>query len=227
MAYFPFFIDIKDKRCLIVGGGTVALRKIEKIMPYEPSITVVSPRICEGIRAFEGITLIEREFAPGDIDNCFMAIGASDSAEVNSLVSRLCGERNILVNIVDDKEKCGFIFPALIKKNGISIGISSSGGSPVLAKFLKDKINGLIDERVLLAEKLLSQGRRKVISALDCEADRRTVFERLLDRVMNGEKSVDVDIDKMIEEIKNDDIKNRDKKKQACAFTGTDGLHKA
>ena len=62
MGYFPFFIDISAKKCVVVGGGIVAKRKVEKLLPYEPEITVVAPEICEFLRLCEGITLVEREF---------------------------------------------------------------------------------------------------------------------------------------------------------------------
>ena len=138
MGYFPFFIDISAKKCVVVGGGIVAKRKVEKLLPYEPEITVVAPEICEFLRLCEGITLVEREFEPSDLDGAFMVIGATDNEAVNAEIFRLCTEKNILVNVVDDKEKCGFIFPALVKKGDISIGVSSSGSSPVFSKYIKE-----------------------------------------------------------------------------------------
>ena len=70
MGYFPFFIDIKDKRCLIVGGGNVALRKIKKLIPYEPEICVIAESICDDIKniSYDGLVKIEREFRQNDID---------------------------------------------------------------------------------------------------------------------------------------------------------------
>ena len=126
MAYFPFYIDIKDKKILVVGGGKVALRKVEKLLQFEPKITVVAPFICDEIRKL-GVSIIERKFIDSDIDDIFCAISATDDEVVNGHIFKLCSEKNILVNTVDDKDKCGFIFPALVNKNGITAGITSSG----------------------------------------------------------------------------------------------------
>ena len=138
MAYFPFYIDIENKNILVVGGGTVALRKIEKLSPFKPSITVVSPKICEEILKFN-VKAVEREFDDNDLSGTFCVISATDNEQVNSHIFELCKEKNILVNTVDDKEKCGFIFPAIVQKNSVTAGITTSGKSPIYAKYLKEQ----------------------------------------------------------------------------------------
>lgn len=115
MAYFPFYIDIENKNILVVGGGTVALRKIEKLSPFKPSITVVSPKICEEILKFD-VKVIEREFDDNDLNGAFCVISATDNEQVNSHIFELCKEKNILVNTVDDKENADLFFLRLYKK---------------------------------------------------------------------------------------------------------------
>ena len=198
MGYFPFFIDIKGKRCLVVGGGTVALRKIEKLLPFEPDITVVSPRISEEIRRIEGITLIERAFLPADISGCFFVIGATDSEETNAEIYRLCTERNILVNVVDDREKCGFIFPALVKKGDVSIGISSSGSSPVFSRYIKERIDEMLSDGELSRQRILAESREKVKRGLNTEQERKRALEEIL---RLSESGAEVDIDRVICEV--------------------------
>ena len=109
MAYFPFYIDIENKKILVVGGGTVALRKIEKLMPFSPDITVVAPKICDEIKALN-VKIIDRKFCDSDLDGAFCVVSATDDESLNGRIFQLCNEKNILVNTVDDKEKCGFIF---------------------------------------------------------------------------------------------------------------------
>ena len=144
MAYFPFYIDIENKNILVVGGGTVALRKIEKLSPFKPSITVVSPKICEEILKFN-VKAVEREFDDNDLNGAFCVISATDNEQVNSHIFELCKEKNILVNTVDDKEKCGFIFPALVQKNSVTVGITTSGKSPIYAKYLKEQFLNMLE----------------------------------------------------------------------------------
>lgn len=199
MGYFPFCIDISAKKCVVVGGGIVAKRKVEKLLPYEPKITVVAPKICEFLRDCDGITLVEREFEPADLDGAFFVIGDTDNEAVNAESFRLCTEKNILVNVVDDKEKCGFIFPALVKKGDISIGVSSSGSSPVFSKYIKEKIEGILSESELEKGRILSDCREKVKRELPTESQRKFAFEEIL---RLSENSLQIDIERVIDEVK-------------------------
>ena len=90
MGYFPFFADIKNKRCVVVGGGNVALRKVEKLLPFEPEIVVVAPTVCSELKNISGIEITERNFLDSDIDNTFMVISATDNAELNAHIFSLC-----------------------------------------------------------------------------------------------------------------------------------------
>ena len=89
MGYFPFFIDIKGKKCIIVGGGNVAARKIEKLLPFEPYITVIAPEISDDITSLNGIKIIKRKFRDEDIDSAFFVISASDDEQLNAHIFKL------------------------------------------------------------------------------------------------------------------------------------------
>ena len=102
MGYFPFFIDIKGKKCIIVGGGNVAARKIEKLLPFEPDITVIAPEISDDITSLNGIKIVKRKFKDDDINGAFFVISASDDEQLNAHIFKLCRKKNILVNTVDD-----------------------------------------------------------------------------------------------------------------------------
>ena len=111
MSYFPFFVEIGQKRCLVVGGGTVAFRKIEKLLPFGVEITVVSPSFCAEIEQTEGICRIRKEFQAEDVEDMSFVIGATDCEAVNTRIAAVCHAKHIPVNIVDDAEKCSFFFP--------------------------------------------------------------------------------------------------------------------
>lgn len=137
MAYFPFFIDIHGKSGLIVGGGRMAYHKVSKLLPYEPKLTVVAPEIREELRDDPTLICVERAFRDSDVEGKAFVISATADIELNAHVSQLCQERNILVNVVDDKEKCGFLFPSLINEGALSVGISTGGSSPQVAARLR------------------------------------------------------------------------------------------
>ena len=180
MGYFPFYIDIENKKCVVVGGGFVALRKIEKIMPFKPKITVVAPEICNEIAAIYGLEIRKRKFLDSDITDAFSVIAATNNNELNAYVFKLCQEKNILINTVDDKKKCGFIFPALVKKENVTVGISTEGKSPIYARFLREKIDSSLDENVDRVIDILSSVRGLIKREIDTEEKRKLAFERIL-----------------------------------------------
>ena len=120
MGYFPFFVDVENQNCLVVGGGVVALRKIEKLLPFNPNITVVSPKIHKEILSIENINIINRKFDFNDLKEKSFVITATDDKVLNKEIYNSCKENNIPVNTVDDKDNCSFIFPALAKNKGVT-----------------------------------------------------------------------------------------------------------
>ena len=146
MAYFPFFVDLEGQRGLIVGGGAVALRKAEKLLPYGPALTVVAPEPVSELAALP-VELTRREFQPEDLDRADFVIAATDNEEENHRISALCQGRKIPVNVVDDKEVCSFLFPALVRRGNLSVGVSTGGSSPTAAIWLKEQIEGLLPEQ--------------------------------------------------------------------------------
>lgn len=143
MSYFPLFVELEDRPCLLVGGGTVALRKAEKLLPYGPRLTAVSPAFHPDFYPLP-VERLERPFAPGDIEGRALVIAATDDPSLNRTVSRLCRERNIPVNVVDDRELCSFLFPCLVQEGPLSVGISTGGASPTAAIWLKEEIRPLL-----------------------------------------------------------------------------------
>lgn len=202
MGYFPFFINIKDKKCVIVGGGNVAARKIEKLLPFEPNITVIAPEISEIIKNIKGIEIVSRKFQDEDINDAFFVISASDNEQLNAHIFEICTNKNILVNTVDDRNKCGFIFPAVVHKSDITVGISTSGKSPIFASYLRMKTENMIDEKCLETIEILGKFREKIKREISSESARKKAFEKILKMCIESEDSPDdIQIFNMIEEL--------------------------
>lgn len=146
MAWFPFFMDVSAGDGLIVGGGRVALRKIEKLLPYEPRLTVCANAFLPEIEAVPGLTLVRGPFDPSMVEGKLFVISATDDNGLNSEIAALCREKRVPVNVVDDREKCTFLFPALVKRGPLSIGISTGGASPSGAVYWKREIDRLIPQ---------------------------------------------------------------------------------
>ncbi len=178
MAYFPFFVDLEGQRGLIVGGGTVALRKAEKLLPYGPALTVVAPEPVSELAALP-VELTRREFQPEDLDRADFVIAATDNEEENHRISALCQGRKIPVNVVDDKEACSFLFPALVRRGNLSVGVSTGGSSPTAAIWLKEQIEGLLPEQTEEILTWLEEQRPLLKERLPDQRARAARFARL------------------------------------------------
>ncbi|MDD3227750.1 MAG: bifunctional precorrin-2 dehydrogenase/sirohydrochlorin ferrochelatase [Oscillospiraceae bacterium] len=144
MAYFPFMVDISGQQCLIVGGGQVALRKVQTLLPFQVHICLVAPKICDALweMAFntDKLQLIQRSFCDSDVFGMDFVVAATDDQSKNIHVSRLCQQIGIPVNAVDQREACSFIFPAIVRRGDLLIAVSSGGDSPAAAAYAKRKI---------------------------------------------------------------------------------------
>ncbi|WP_325229009.1 siroheme synthase family protein, partial [Oscillibacter sp.] len=183
MGYFPFFVDLEGWEGLVVGGGAVAARKIEKLLPYGPRLTVAAPEILPEIEALPGLTLVRRAFEPSMLEGKRFVIAAADSREVNREIAALCRERGVPVNVVDDKEACTFLFPALVKRGDLTLGVSTAGASPSAAAWVKRRAAEQIPENFgELLDYLASL--RPVVRERVSEAERAAVFARLFSDCM-------------------------------------------
>lgn len=153
MAYFPFFVDIEGTKWLIAGGGMVSLHKTKNLLPYGAAVRVVSPDLVHGLEELrengsyrERLILEQRSFEEGDLGESDYVIAATSDRSLNSRISQMCRERGIPVNVVDVKEQCSFIFPSIVRDGPVVVGISTGGMSPVIARYLKDRIGAAVPE---------------------------------------------------------------------------------
>lgn len=200
MGYFPFFVDVENQNCLVVGGGVVALRKIEKLLLFNPNITVVSPKVHKEISSIKNINIIKRKFDFNDLKEKSFVITATDDKVLNKEIYNSCEENNIPVNTVDDKDNCSFIFPALARNNGVTVAISTSGKSPIYAKYLRKKIESLIRDSESIVDNL-SKYREKIKNEISLEENRKVAFEKLLEYSLSNESITDDLVGKIIKDL--------------------------
>lgn len=188
MAFFPVFQDLENRKVLIVGGGTVALRKAEKLLPFGPRLTVVAPEFRQEFAGM-GLTLLPRAFRDGDIDGeTMLVIAAAGDPAVNRRVSELCRERGIPVNVVDNPELCTFLFPSLIKEGRLTVGISTSGASPSAAIWLKENVERLLPENLDAILLWLEQQRSVIKNEVSPEACRSACLKALFGQSMERKR---------------------------------------
>lgn len=196
MAYFPMFVDMTERECLIVGGGNVAYRKVMVMLDFGAKVTVVAEDICEELRkliagdranngwfssdAADRITIIKRKFERKDCDGMQMVIAATDDNALNHEIAEYCKAKGIMVNAVDQKADCSFIFPSYIKEKNLVAAFSSGGNSPVLTQYLKGKEEEILTPFLGELNEYMGQIREKVIAEYDTEAERKRVFKEIL-----------------------------------------------
>lgn len=182
MAYFPMFIELKDEACIVVGGGTVAYRKIKALLEFEAKVTVVAPEFCANITALEkNIIKKQKTYETSDIEEAFLVIAATNDFDLNQRISRECRERKIPVNVVDLKEECSFIFPAYVKKGDITAGVTTSGKSPIISQKIKKKMNEIIPDYLTELVDYLGNIREEIQSSFEEEERRKKVFKQLVE----------------------------------------------
>lgn len=220
MAYFPIFVDMTERECLIVGGGNVAYRKVIVMLDFGAKVTVVAEDICDELRkltiddiasedktgsytankennqtdpdaankennqpdsdAADRITIIKRRFDRKDCDGMEMVIAATDDNALNHEIAEYCKAKDIMVNAVDQKADCSFIFPSYIKEKNLVAAFSSGGNSPVLTQYLKGKEQEILTPFLGELNEYMGQIREKVIAQYGTEAERKRVFKEIL-----------------------------------------------
>jgi len=188
MAYFPFFIDIKDARGLIIGGGKHALGKIEKLLPYGSKLRVITPaatdaviNVCEA----ENIEISYRDFQEADLElRPDFVIIACDDMEARKWIAGLCRERHILVNSVDDVENCDFIFPSLVHRGKLSIGIMTGGASPVVGMDIKKHLQEWLPDNIEEILEQMEMIRPEMKEKYPDEKERAKVFRAIYENMV-------------------------------------------
>jgi len=188
MKCFPFFVDIENKKCLIVGGGKVAQRKVEKLLPYGPDITLCAPDVTDELLQIKEINILQEPFREELLENADMVIAATDDPELNHRISELCRGGRIPVNVVDDRDYCSFIFPALINRGCMTIGITTGGASPLAARKIRELIEDSLPDNLEEALEFLDSIRDEVKQHYATESERMSVLETEWERIT--EKSI-------------------------------------
>jgi len=180
--YFPVFLDIKDKLCVVVGGGKVAERKIFSLIEAGARVKVIAPEVLDSIRALaeEGkIELEEREYKKGDLEGARLVIAATNNQEVQKKVYEEAEERGIFCNVVDVPELCSFIVPSVVRRGPLCIAISTSGKAPAVAKRLRQMLESKFGEEYEAYLNLMGKIRELVLRMNISQEEKHLKLNRL------------------------------------------------
>ena len=183
MKHLPLFFDIRQRPCLVVGGGEVAARKVEALLRAGARVKVVSPQLCPQLSAHYAAGEIEHAallFDAAQLDQCVLAVAATNDEHINKQVSVLARQRNIPVNVVDRPELCSFIFPSIIDRSPVTVAVSTAGAAPVLARLLRARLETLIPASYGRLAELAARLRPAVKQRLPKAIERRRFWEDIL-----------------------------------------------
>lgn len=211
MAYFPMFVDIEKKKCLIVGGGTVALRKVQVLLDFGADVAVVAPEVISKIKEYP-VTVYQRNFQKTDLQGCELVVAATDDAGLNHEIAEAAQKQKIPVNAVDQQEDCSFIFPSYVREQELVGAFSSGGNSPVLTQYLKNYMAQILTAELGEANAYLGSIRPVVKRELDTEAMRKKVYQQVLNELFKQiEKKQDVKLSRQQLQDLIDDTKKEER----------------
>lgn len=177
MRYFPINLDVSGRKALVVGGGPVARRKAKGLLACGALVTAVSPAFCPGFLRLAGVRRVTRRYRKGDLRGARLVVCATDSPEVNRLVGKHASSAGIPVNVVDQPALCTFIVPAVMKRGGLTIAVSTGGGSPSLSRRIRERLQKEIGPAFGRQLALLREMRPRVKAAgLDPAARKRLLL---------------------------------------------------
>ena len=207
MDYLPIFVNLRQKPCLVIGGGAIALRKINLLLKAQAQVTCISKAFCNDIKnlSIKGqISIVNKQFESSDISNQSVIISATDDSSLNASVSELAQKARIPVNIVDSPKLSSFIMPSIVDRSPVIIAVSSAGNAPVLARIIRAKLETMIPNSYGKLAEIAGEYRQKVKDRFSKINDRRAFWEAtfsgvIAEKVFSGRISeAKNDIDKQL-----------------------------
>jgi len=214
MEYLPIFIDLKDRICLVVGGGDIAARKSGLLLKAQTKVTIVAPTVSSTTQALideDKVVWIKAEFSIEHLQDKSLVIAATDIEKVNRDVHREAKQQNILVNVADCPELCDFILPSILDRSPIVVAVSSGGKSPILARQLRARLETLIPPTYGRLADLVGRYRQAVQDKLPKLSMRRRFWESILqgkvaDHVLAGrDEAGEQTLQAILDETQTDD----------------------
>ncbi len=182
MQYYPAYLDLRGRPCVVIGGGEIAARKVASLLEAGARVTVVSPTLADALRESADTHEIVhhcRAYRRGDLAGAWLAYAATDDEGVHAAIAAEATEARVFLNVVDRPRFCGFIVPAVVHRDPVTVAVSTGGASPALAKRLARELEGTIGPEWGMTARVL--GALRVRLADGDVAMRSRIFSKLAD----------------------------------------------
>ncbi len=184
MKYYPIFLRVAGRQCLVVGGGKVAEQKVKSLVHAGARVTVLSPDLTPALAAFAATRQIShhaRVYVTGDLRGFFLAYAATTDEELQRTLAAEAAQAGVLLNVVDQPQLCDFIMPAVLERGDLVIATSTSGASPTMAKRIRSELASTFGSEYDLALQLLRRLREQLAAQSCPPPDRRRILTALVD----------------------------------------------
>lgn len=182
MRYYPIFLDLHGRPCVVVGGGEVAERKVSALLRAAARVRVVSPQLTARLArlaAQKKISVTRRRYREGDLKRAFLVFAATDDPATQRAVREHAQAAGALVNVADDREHSAFLVPASFARGDLHVAISTSGASPALARLLRQQLQARLGREYRAHVRWLREARKKVLKSVPAQKDRARLFRKL------------------------------------------------
>ncbi|NIA20818.1 MAG: bifunctional precorrin-2 dehydrogenase/sirohydrochlorin ferrochelatase [Anaerolineaceae bacterium] len=205
-SYYPVFLDLADRACLVVGGGEVARRKVESLLAAGAKVGVISPQVCDGLRQLGGVEFRMERYDPSALEGVMLVVAATDSAQTNARVFADCRARGVLCNVVDRPEWCDFIVPSVLRRGLLTVAVSTSGASPALAGRIRRQLEEQFDPPYGPYLEAIGNVRALIQSQVKDESQRAEIGRRLaaddvLEAARQGQQALAAKVAEILEQF--------------------------
>jgi len=184
MKYYPAYLDLRERPCMVIGGGGVAERKALSLIEAGAGITVISPSLTPKLHELSEsgkINHLKKKFEDRDINGAYLVIAATESPEVNSSVARVCKKKQVLVNVAVPPAEGSFIAPSVVERGDLLIAVSTSGASPALSRKIRQELEKQFGPEYDLFLSKLTAIRNRMLEEIADENARRKIFQSIVD----------------------------------------------
>ena len=181
-SFYPLFLDISNKLCIVLGGGKIAERKVTMLLKFNATVRLISPKITANLSKLSKsgrISVLERDYRNGDLNGATLIFAATNRKMINNKIKKEAEARGIPVNVVDDPGLCDFIVPSIVQKAPITIAISTSGSLPSLSKKLRKEISKCMTKEYIKYGRIMAEFREHLIKTVEDKKLRKKIMSRI------------------------------------------------
>ena len=182
--YYPINLNLKSRKCVVIGAGLVAQRRVNRLLSCGAKVTLISPKVSSALKTLaknKKIVIKNKTANIKDLSSAYLVICATDDRKMNSFVSSYCKRKGVLVNVVDSPMKCNFILPSVMTRGNLTISISTGGVSPALSKKIRQDLEKIFGSEYAKFLRIMKKLRPEVIKTIKDPKSRKALFKRAVE----------------------------------------------